>query len=123
MSVTLDDPKSFWLEARSQRVCRRCGSTGAFQAHHVVAKQTLKRERAPLYDPRNSMRLCVNCHMSFEGGGVEITLASLTQQEICFAFEALGSGAGVHLERRYAGGTDPRVTAHETDEECELCQT
>jgi hypothetical protein len=108
----IDDPHSFWLEARWQRGCAACGKFGAFHAHHVVDKQQLRRARGPLYDPRNALRLCPTCHFQFEHAGpgkIEIELTKLTDDNVEFAFAVLGDYALDYLRRQYIGH-DPRVT-------------
>lgn len=111
------NPASFHNEAAYQRVCGHCGRFGAFQAHHVVDKQTL-RVRCGIvgdaaYDTRNALRLCApftnnNCHMQFENRRIEIRLTSLTDDNIDYAFEVLGAYAYEYLHREYAG-EDARV--------------
>src|ERR1700757_1303065 len=104
-------------------ICAVCGKGGAFHAHHVVDKGWLKARGMPENDTRNALRLCVRCHMQHEWAGpgkVDIPLAKLQDQNICYAFEAMGDGAAVYLERHYTG-LDDRLRRH-LDHECELCQ-
>lgn len=117
---------SFHAEAASQVVCAVCRRGGGFHAHHVIAKQYLKREGLPLWDTRNALRLCVRDHFQFEHAGpgkIDIEMAWLTDENICYAFEALGTDyAPIYLMRHYTGH-DRRVTAHVLNGRCELCRS
>ena len=117
-------PASFWLQARSQRVCAACGSAAHFHPHPVVPQQRLRRLRQPLWDTRNALRLCVRCHMQFEWGGprkVEVPITVWTDDNVCYTFETLGETAVV-LEDKYGKlDIDPRWTRHFEDA-CPLCQ-
>lgn len=122
----ISSPGAFREEARYQRCCqiKSCGSTGAWQPHHVLDKQWLKREKLPQNDPRNAMRLCTRCHMQHEWAGpgkVDIALTDLPEDAICYVFETMGDGpASVYLMRHYTG-SDPRVDAH-INGECVPCR-
>lgn len=128
----MNDPQAFWLEARYQGVCAVCGRANGrpdsrgrtWHPHHVVSRHRLKRLRLPEFDPRNALRLCTDCHMSFEWAGpgkTEVPITTWTQQNVCFVFETLGVTA-VQLERKYGElDIDPRWTAH-LREECAECQ-
>lgn len=58
----------FYREVTRGKRCARCGRSARLEAHHVVPKQTLKREIDNerhvdvLYDPRNGVALCAICH-------------------------------------------------------------
>ena len=67
--------EGFRETARLQRCCAVCGTMGAWQAHHVVSRQQLKKagEGWREWDERNALRLCVvpvsegsNCHYQHE---------------------------------------------------------
>lgn len=130
--VGISDPRSFNEEARYQCVCAVCGRAHGrpdfrgrtWHAHHVLPKQLLRRLGLPRYDTRGALRLCTDCHMSFEWGGVsrvEITVADLKDCNICYIYEVLGVTV-VQLERTYGDfEADPRWAKHVTGE-CELCQ-
>jgi hypothetical protein len=117
--MPIANPSSFHLEARFQVVCALCGSTGRFQAHHVVDKATLGThcglDGDDLYDTRNALRLCEGletkrCHMQFENRRVTITTAMLTDDNIEYAFEKLGAYAADYLRREYDdSAADPRI--------------
>jgi hypothetical protein len=117
--VPVANPSSFRSEAKWQRACALCGRGGSFQAHHVVDKATLKTRchlaGEALYDTRNALRLCEGldtnrCHMQFENRRVEITTAMLTDDNIDYAFEALGIYAYDYLRREYNDtACDPRI--------------
>lgn len=99
----------FREEARAQRCCQMCGTTkGAWHPHHVVYLQHLREVGAPLYDTRNSMRLCEDCHRRHHNRSKVIPLAKLTAEHIAYAFEKLGLRAHSYLRERYEG-ENPRV--------------
>ena len=100
--------RMFHDAARGQKVCRMCGRGGPFQAHHVLLKQTLAREGAPLWTAANALRVCHECHARHHQRVAVIPLMNLTQANIDFAFDLLGAYAFDYLSRHYAG-TDPRV--------------
>lgn len=109
----VDNARSFHEEARYQGMCANCGKIGGdWEAHHVVEKQELKNQHAPLNDTRNALRLCIgpaSCH-----GGQHtikrVMLTALTDDNYEFAFEVLGTFAYDYLRRRYSGD-DPRLDA------------
>lgn len=113
--------EAFHAEARWQGLCVNCDEGGAFHAHHVVDKQTLKNRCGlsgrDLYDTRNSMRLCNNldgkrCHMNFEwgNGSLKIATQKLSDENIEYAFEKLGTYAADYLRREYDDSDpDPRI--------------
>lgn len=99
----------FRQAAQRQRVCQMCGKAGGnWHPHHVVYAQHLKKAGAPIYDARNSMRLCVECHASHHNRSKVIPLAKLTLEHIQYAFEKLGLAAHYYLNQRY-DGPDERV--------------
>ncbi len=108
----MNDPASFYAEAQYQRVCAVCGSPGTFEAHHVVAKQRLKRmgRLDVLHDPRNALRLCPGCHGGHTCGAKPIPTERLTPDNIRFMCEVLGTAGQNYLERHYTG-VDRRYTA------------
>lgn len=96
--------------ARLQRCCAVCGSTGAWQAHHVVSQGFLKRNgrKDLLNDERNALRLCCvpisegsNCHAQHEHARRRVCVSELTQENIDFAYEVLGEFAFDYLQRYY----------------------
>lgn len=114
MPVVIANPASFWNEARFQVSCFICGKPGDFHAHHVVDKQTLRREYGrtgdSLYDTRNAMRLHRYCHFQFENSRAEIPLTKLKDCMIEYAVEVMGLRAYDYLKRYYSGD-DERVEA------------
>lgn len=123
-STPISDPHSFWLEARYQRGCAHCGATGDFHAHHVVDKQTLRRAGLPLHDTRNALRLCHRCHMQFEWAGpgkVQVVIADLTQQNLCYIWAVMGAAGAMYLAREYDGYDDERWLRH-VHGGCDECQ-
>ena len=124
--MPISNALSFRAEARYQRVCAVCGSGGVYHAHHVISEQLLQRLGLPVLDPRNALRLCDRCHMSFEWAGpgkIAINVFHLTDQNICYVYETLGPAVSM-IERKYGGsfGLDPRWQKHRMGE-CELCQS
>lgn len=86
-----------------------CGAVGSdWHPHHVVYVQHLRAEGHPIYDSRNSMRLCVVCHASHHNRSKVIPLSKLLDMHIDYAFEKLGVRAHSYLLRLY-GGEDDRV--------------
>jgi hypothetical protein len=94
--------------ARRQRLCQMCGTAKSWHPHHVVYEQHLEDAGVPVYDSRNSMRLCVECHASHHGRSKVVPLVKLTDMHIEYAFLALGAAAHSYLNLRY-DGEDPRV--------------
>jgi len=121
VTVAISNPQSFHAEAQFQRVCATCGKAGVFEAHHVVSKQRLKREgySGLLYDTRNALRLCPDCHGRFTGG-TRIPTHALTDDNMCFTWLVLGPAGQNYLERLYTG-IDRRFSLH-LDRKCPLCQ-
>lgn len=114
MSVAISNPQSFWLEARLQVVCAVCKTGGRYHSHHVIAKNFLRRNRLPLWDTRNALRLCERCHMQFEWAGpgkVEILARHLTAENMCYIWAVMGAYGSDFLNREY-GGSDPRFALH-----------
>lgn len=99
----------FRRTAQLQRCCQMCDRIGKdWHPHHVVYAQHLKLAGAPIYDTRNAMRLCVECHASHHNRSKVIPLAKLTADHIAYAFEKLGLSAHYYLLQRY-DGPDQRV--------------
>lgn len=95
--------------AQYQRCCQMCSGIGKdWHPHHVVYAQHLKLAGAPIYDTRNAMRLCIECHASHHNRSKVIPLAKLTDEHIAYAFEKLGLAAHHYLLQRY-DGEDQRV--------------
>lgn len=104
--------RDFHLAAAAQRVCQRCGRPRDFAGgHHVVLQQELKRigRQDVLWDPRNALRLCIQCHANNHGLH-HIKLTDLTAANYEFAFEVLGARAADYLRAKY-DGDDPRLEA------------
>lgn len=113
----VSNPESFRLEARFQRACAVCGATGEFDPHHVVERQELRRRGLLEWDTRNALRLCKilgaaggNCHSAHTTGARRVRLDQLLDENVDYAFEALGAFAYFYLRRRYVG-EDARVEA------------
>lgn len=113
--TAIDDPHSFAVEAQAMLVCAVCHTARPWQAHHVVQKQRLRRERAPLYSPDIALRVCAGradcCHERHTTHQAVIPLGALRDQNIAFAARWLGPGPAYEYLTRYYSGTDPRVDA------------
>lgn len=106
----------FWEAARAQRVCAVTRRGGEFEAHHVIAKDFLRRLGRDPWDPRNALRLAPRVHERHTNAVDRVHVRQLTDANIEFAFEVLGAGAHFYLRRHYAG-YDPRVELALIDEE------
>ncbi len=106
--------RDFHLQAQAQRVCARpgCRSTEFAGGHHVIYQQELTRiGRADLlWDRRNALRVCPNCHTGTNAhhGLHPLPLTCLTDANYEFAFEVLGARAFDYLRQKY-DGDDPRL--------------
>lgn len=97
---------------QKERSCRRCGRRRRLQLHHVVYAQHVRRERGDTYDPRDSLTLCLECHVSYhKGGPLRLPLNLLRDENFEFARELFGPGAAYEYLRRRYGGADPRLDA------------
>lgn len=98
--------KMFREHARQQRCCQAPGCpapmAGGWQAHHVVYEQELRRLHLPIYNVRNSMRLCSACHARHHNRTAPLPLSILTEEHLAYAREVLGDRAMDYLSRRYA---------------------
>jgi hypothetical protein len=96
---------AFHEEARAQRCCQNpdCQRPTRlpWDPHHVIYEQELARRGLPLFDPRNVLRLCRDCHMNHHAGIAPIPLTALTQANLAYAFDVLGEFARDYLYRRY----------------------
>lgn len=123
---------SFHDEARYQGLCAVCGRARGtrpdgrgryWNAHHVVPRGKLKRLGLPEWDTRNALRLCSDCHMSFEWAGpgkVAVPVTVWKDQNVCFVWETLGVAA-VQLESKYGPlDIDQRWVNH-LEGKCEHC--
>jgi hypothetical protein len=122
--MPISNPASFRAAAQYQVLCAVCGAAGAFDAHHVIAKQELAKRGLldQLYDTRNALRLCTanRCHERYTGRTYHIPTEKLTADNICFMWDVLGVAGHNYLERHYTGA-DRRFTLH-LERRCPLCQ-
>jgi RPA family protein len=108
--VPIDDPHSFYLEARFQRVCAVTGKSGEFEAHHTIKAQTLRQRGLPTHDPRGALRLTHRAHEQHTNRVRVVKTKELTSQNILYAFEVLGPFAADYLVREYDDqDPDPRI--------------
>lgn len=115
----------FAEEAKSQRICagEGCRANWPWHPHHVVKRQDLESklglskyneaDHVILWDPRNCLRLCPDCHMNHHGLH-KLPLKVLTEKNYEFAFEFLREGAGEYLRHHY-DDEDPRLDQWERD--------
>lgn len=95
--------------ARGHLRCRKCLTKRAAHSHHVVYEAELRNRGLPKYDKANLMALCVDCHFAHHKGlAGKIPLGLLTDENLDYAFNALGAYAYDWLRRRYAG-SDSRL--------------
>lgn len=113
VSLAVSNRQSFVNEARWQRVCAVCGSTGSFQAHHVVYEQHLRSDRLPKYTTLNALRICATgagtCHGDHHSGKRRIKVSELTEANLLYAFAIYGAYAADYLRRYYHDDADPRL--------------
>lgn len=115
-----DDPfmLRFRRAAEDQRVCQHpaCTTpTAPWSAHHVVYRQELSRRRLPEWDARDALRLCEECHTVKQHRRRQpVPTTALRDENIEFAFEALGLFAADYLRRFYDDSTpDSRIAEYE----------
>lgn len=105
----------FWEAARQQLLCAQCDrATRNWDAHHVIEKQELRRRGFDEWDPRNALRLCsgpLSCHAQHTGAAKRVDLKNLTDENLDYAFWALGAYAYDYLHRRY-DGQDERLVRY-----------
>ena len=92
-----------------RRPCVECGSLFNIEAHHVIAKQTIKRmarsekwdwdrEQETIWDFRNGIPVCVDCHQRHETAYRRISQSNVPPEAVEFADEL---GVGYLIERYY----------------------
>jgi hypothetical protein len=92
--------------AAKQRCCQWCGKTKSdWHPHHVIYAQYLKHNHHPIYDTRNVLRLCINCHAKHHDGTPEkLPLSKLRDENIEYAVYLIGGYLAYdYLTTRYAG--------------------
>jgi 5-methylcytosine-specific restriction endonuclease McrA len=114
----LEDPfrVRFRQAASGQGACQNCGRVhGFWEPHHVVYRDHLHQRRLPEWEPRDALRLCTACHgHHHDGTSWRLATAKLRDENLSFAFDALGLYAADYLRRYYDDSTaDPRITEHE----------
>lgn len=117
----IDDPQSFFLEARAQGYCASCAYHGrtqivsSWQAHHVIQRQRCRRERAPLFSPDDALRVCSGspaaCHERHTTHQELLPVGCLRDENIAFAERWLGAGPAIIYFETYYAGSDPRIDA------------
>lgn len=101
--------RAFHEAAWKQRCCAVCGKGGSFQSHHVVEKQKLRiiGRLDLVWDTRNALRVCGDCHDAHTIGFRRINLDRLTDENYEFAWFVLRAEAADYLRRKY-NGSDQR---------------
>jgi hypothetical protein len=107
LAIEVENPEkdAFYEMSHMQRCCQVCGATGAYESHHVVERSELRRvgRLDLLWDRRNCMRLCPECHRRHTNRAKPIVLLRLLDMHFEFAFQALGNRAARYLGSMYAG--------------------
>jgi hypothetical protein len=113
--TAINNARSFWEEAKYQGMCLNCERMkGLWEAHHVLFKQTCRREHAPMYSPDNAIRLCSGqadrCHeRHHESGDLRIPMHHLRDENFAFIVVHLGLGPAInYLDRHYIDAGDSR---------------
>lgn len=101
-----------WYEAKGDR-CVCCDRRGSgLQQHHVVYEQHVVAAGGDIWDPRNGLTVCVDCHDAHHARTAVIGVWLLQDAALEFAADTLGSGpAYEYFRRRYDVGDDLRVLA------------
>lgn len=108
--ITRANRDRFHETAWGQRVCQGCDQPGQYESHHVTERAELKRRNRMdlVWDTRNVMRLCEECHRLHTVRMKPISLARLLDCHFEFAFYVMGYAAYRYLGEKYAG-EDPRL--------------
>lgn len=93
--------KEAWTEAWHGKPCAVGCGRRAVHGHHVITTQALRRYGFTdrLWDPRNCLPVCFDCHGSHHGASRRIPLSVLSEDARAFADEL---GLGYLLERYYS---------------------
>jgi hypothetical protein len=92
--------------------CRKCDGW-ADARHHVVYEQHVRKEGGRLFDLRNGLPLCYDCHVAHHRGGENrLNTRLLFDGHIEFAVELLGPDRAYnYFHRYYHCDEDARVEA------------
>lgn len=101
-------PHQFRQAAQMQIACAVTGSTGPWDAHHVIESQEVGRRGGDRYEPRNALRLSYLAHNQHTSAMRSVRLTELRDENVDYAFELMGPAAYPYLIRMY-DGTDVRV--------------
>lgn len=102
--VQIELKRAFRAAALAQRVCAVTGSNGAWDAHHVIEAQELRRRGGDdLWNTRNALRLARRVHERHTTATELVPLKALTDENLEFAVDLMGLSAYVYLTRHYAG--------------------
>jgi hypothetical protein len=96
--------KKAWMEATERdRVCASCGKRKRLYGHHVVYVQHVRRSGGAVYDLRNRLSLCRECHDGHHHGGADVRVAQtmLRPENFAFANELLEAYGQDYLDRHY----------------------
>lgn len=103
-----DLPRKLFHDSIRGKRCQNCSQRRASAAHHVLYKQHLARYAEPLWDRRNSMALCGDCHERHHARSRPIQASVLNVVQIDYIFEVLGPNGYDYIRKRYPG-EDPRL--------------
>lgn len=111
----IDDPASFYNEARFQGHCQVTGEVGDdWHAHHGVYKKHCRRRGMGEFDPRNALRVTTKAHADHHARIRVIRTVELLDCNLECAVEGMGAiRAATYFRRYYDDQTqpDPRLEA------------
>lgn len=109
--------QAFWRAAFVQRRCQHqdCPHPSRkFHAHHVVYKQHVKQyDESKIWDPRNSLRLCITpCHFTSQHQKkAPVAVTALRTENIEFMIELMGRDRTLNYLHTYYDASECDVTA------------
>lgn len=83
--------------------CANCGRPWSLtaDAHHCVEAQELRKRDLPVYDRRNALALCSDCHERHTNASSRVPFRKLSAVNVAYAYEVLGPFAGDYLAKKY----------------------
>lgn len=88
-------------------LCASCGRAWAIHGHHVVRAQDVRKFGGDVWDLRNRMSVCTECHLNHHHGSYRQRLTStiLTFDNLLFMRELLGDQASEYIAKHYRRDT------------------